>query len=403
MLRNARPHLRLLAVTATAIGALSAGAVVPAAGNATGVTVIPGGAPAGLVSGLLGPGVTASNATFTGFPYPSRITYGTFSGGASTVGIDSGVVLSTGQVKDLPGPNEDGWTSTSMMWAGDADLEAIAGTKTYDAAVLEFDFVPVSDTLTFRYVFGSEEYNEYVGSRYNDVFGLFVNGVNCAVVPGTQTPVAINTINSKAHAAYYVDNDIELTWPEPAPHNIEMDGFTTPLTCEAEVTPGVTNHVKLAITDVDDWRYDSWVLLESGSFTSRVPNNPPVCTSAIAGPGSLWPPNHKLVNVALTGVTDPDEGDTVTTTITGVTQDEPLNGLGDGDTAPDAVISADGGLRLRAERSGTGDGRVYVVAFTAKDSHGATCSGTVNVGAVPHDQRKGGAAVDSGQKYNSLG
>jgi len=130
------------------------------------------------------------------------------------------------------------------------------------------------------------------------------------------------------------------------------------------------------------------------------PNQPPNCAAATAGP-ALWPPNHKLVAVTISGVTDPDKGDTVTVKATAVTQDEPINGLGDGDTAPDATISATGAVSVRAERSGTGDGRVYVIAFTATDNHGATCTGTVAV-AVPHDQR-GAAAVDSGQTYNSLG
>ena len=102
----------------------------------------------------------------------------------------------------------------------------------------------------------------------------------------------------------------------------------------------------------------------------------PVCTEATAGPASIWPPNHKLVGVTLTGVTDPD-GDAVGITVTGVTQDEPVDGTGDGDAAPDAVISGDGSaVQVRAERSGTGDGRVYELAFTATDAHGATCSGT---------------------------
>jgi len=105
----------------------------------------------------------------------------------------------------------------------------------------------------------------------------------------------------------------------------------------------------------------------------------------VAGPGNLWPPNHKFRLITLTGATDPD-GDTVTITITGVTQDEVLDGLGDGDTAPDAkVASASNQVFGRAERSGLGDGRVYRIAFTGSDSNGGTCSGTAFVG-VPHDE-----------------
>ncbi len=127
-------------------------------------------------------------------------------------------------------------------------------------------------------------------------------------------------------------------------------------------------------------------------------NNPPDCSGASADPGLLWPPNHRMVPITIGGVTDPD-GDPVAITIDGVTQDEPTNGLGGGDTAPDAVISG-GDVSVRAERSGTGDGRVYVISFTADDGLGGTCQGSVTV-TVPHDQKPGHVAVDSGQAYDS--
>jgi hypothetical protein len=130
-------------------------------------------------------------------------------------------------------------------------------------------------------------------------------------------------------------------------------------------------------------------------------NSPPVCTGAAPSRGSLWPPNHKLRTITLSGASDPD-GDPVTISITGVTQDEPLNGKADGNTSPDAVLGPGGDrVRLRAERSGRGDGRVYRIAFTASDPSGASCSGSVTV-SVPHD-RRGAPAVDSGSTYDSLG
>jgi hypothetical protein len=132
-------------------------------------------------------------------------------------------------------------------------------------------------------------------------------------------------------------------------------------------------------------------------------NRPPDCSKLTANPASLWPPNHRFVTVTVNGASDPD-ADPVTTTITGVTQDEPINGLGDGDTAPDAAwpgpVHANQ-VKLRAERSGTGNGRVYRIAVTVSDGH-ATCTGTVTVG-VPHDQ-SGPPAVDSSPpSYNSFG
>ena len=130
-------------------------------------------------------------------------------------------------------------------------------------------------------------------------------------------------------------------------------------------------------------------------------NKPPVCTNATASPNVLWPPNHKYVTITVGGVTDPD-GDTVTVTILGVTQDEALLGGGSGDTSPDAAAGTQSNqVQLRAERDGTGDGRVYRIAFTASDGKGGTCTGTVKV-SVPHAQ-SGSAAVDSGGDVNSFG
>ena len=126
---------------------------------------------------------------------------------------------------------------------------------------------------------------------------------------------------------------------------------------------------------------------------TTVINHNPVCTGATTGLGLLWPPNHKLVTGRITGVTDPD-GDPVTIAITGITQDEPVNGVADGNTSPDAEVGAAGAFRVRAERSGQGDGRVYRIAFTASDAEGGECSAVLRVG-VPHDQGKGSTPVDS--------
>jgi hypothetical protein len=131
-------------------------------------------------------------------------------------------------------------------------------------------------------------------------------------------------------------------------------------------------------------------------------NRLPDCSKLAVDKASLWPPNHKFVTVTASGATDPD-ADPITTTITGVTQDEPVNGLGDGDTSPDAawVPGHPEQVKLRAERSGKGDGRVYKIAVTVSDGHD-TCSKKLLVG-VPHDQ-SGPAAVDSSPpSYNSFG
>jgi hypothetical protein len=133
-------------------------------------------------------------------------------------------------------------------------------------------------------------------------------------------------------------------------------------------------------------------------------NRPPDCSAAVACEAVLWPPNHKYHNVEICGVTDPD-GDPVTITVTSITQDEPVNTRGDGNTCPDAQI-VDGQGSVRAERTGTpgipGNGRVYAINFVASDGKvNGTCRGTVYV-CVPHDMSDP-TCVDDGQRYNSLG
>ncbi|MDP2389217.1 MAG: Ig-like domain-containing protein, partial [Acidobacteriota bacterium] len=133
-------------------------------------------------------------------------------------------------------------------------------------------------------------------------------------------------------------------------------------------------------------------------------NSPPVC-SATASAGDLWPPNHKPRYLLLTGITDPD-GDAITIRYTGILQDEPVDSVGQGNTPDfDGGIEDDGARAwIRAERTGNpnvpGDGRVYLISYTATDEAGASCSGTTNLG-VPHDQR-GTPAVLSPGRWNSL-
>ncbi len=129
-----------------------------------------------LAQALVGPGVTISNVTYTGAP----IAAGTFKGGSSIIGFDSGIILSNGAVPNVIGPN----CSSGITWVnntpGDAQLTAIIGQVTNDAAVLEFDFNPSSPTIRFQYVFASDEYQEFVFD-FNDVFAFFVNGTERCV------------------------------------------------------------------------------------------------------------------------------------------------------------------------------------------------------------------------------
>jgi uncharacterized repeat protein (TIGR01451 family) len=134
------------------------------------------------------------------------------------------------------------------------------------------------------------------------------------------------------------------------------------------------------------------------SVTTRV-NHPPVCSSlAINGP-DMWPPNHKMRSFTVSGGSDPD-GNPLAVTITSVFQDEPVNGTGDGDTSPDAVITSANTVDLRGERSGNLNGRVYYVGVTLSDGMGGSCSTTLTVG-VPHDQGPKGGPVGDGPLYDS--
>lgn len=134
-------------------------------------------------------------------------------------------------------------------------------------------------------------------------------------------------------------------------------------------------------------------------FPSNPRNPPPVCTAASADPSLIWPPNHLMVPITISGVTDPD-GDPVTITATSVFQNEPVlqPGSGSGHTTPDASLSP---LLVRAERDGTGSGRLYTITFNAADGKGGTCAGEVKV-CVPHDRGSGASCVDNGLLFNSL-
>jgi hypothetical protein len=131
--------------------------------------------------------------------------------------------------------------------------------------------------------------------------------------------------------------------------------------------------------------------------TLTVVNESPNCSGATVSPGELWPPNHSLVPIEISGIVDPD-GDPVTLTVTTVFQDEPIEGHGDGSTCADAIGTGTGLASLRAERSGQGDGRVYHVRFVADDGRGGQCNAEVTV-CVPHDQNA--ACVDQGPLFDS--
>ncbi len=213
-----------------------------------------------LVETLMGSGITFSNVVVNG----AAGSIGTFADGAASVGIDSGVLITTGQASDAIGPNTTTSTGVDNGFGGDADLSSLATGPVSNAASIQFDFTTETGDLFFNYVFASEEYNEWVGSAYNDVFGFFVDGVNIATLPGTDTPVAINNVNNGANSDFYVDN-------ESAALNVQYDGLTTVLTAAITGLSAGIHTIKLVIGDVGDSVWDSGVFLEAGSFN---PTNP---------------------------------------------------------------------------------------------------------------------------------
>lgn len=194
------------------------------------------------------------------------------------IGIDSGVVLTSGKAIFVEGANNTGSKGFITSFAGDTDLDALPGiSTTQDACVLEFDLVPISDTITFEYVFGSEEYLEFVASTFNDVFAFFISGPgiigtqNIALIPGTTTPVSINKVNNVLNSSYYNDNGTGTTLPYSGDdYYIQYDGFTDVFRAVSAVTPCETYHLKLAIGDVGDGSYDSGVFIKANSMNANL-------------------------------------------------------------------------------------------------------------------------------------
>lgn len=236
--------------------------------------------PAQLVNDvLIGGGVTATNVQFTGDP--GAIGY--FDAANANVGLNSGILLTTGTVQDTPngphGPNDESGAGIDNGEPGEPLLATAAGNPSFNAARLEFDFVPQSDTIRFNYVFASEEYLEFVNGGVNDAFGFFISGPNpaggtytdqnIALIPGTSTPITIDNVNDAVNSSYYVDNGDGATPPQNGSDTfVQYDGLTTVLEATAAVTCGQTYHIIIAISDIGDGVWDSGVFLEEGSFSA---------------------------------------------------------------------------------------------------------------------------------------
>lgn len=266
-----------------------------------------------------GQGVVIGNIKVHGNP----LSMGAFSSSNNAIEIQKGLILSTGAASSVAGLNNKSNQSYSFGDAEkDPDLQKYIKPNLYDVSMIEFDFVPLANKLQFRYQFGSEEYPEYVGSTYNDVFGFFVSDdsskTNIALIPGKNVPVSINTVNHLTNAQYFIDNNVFLNtnkreapvveeeprrsvfgsiWKgfksifggsrsddardnairnNPALYKktrtsvyryLQFDGITKKLTASTYVIPYQKYHMKIIIADVADNIFDSGVFMEDKSLT----------------------------------------------------------------------------------------------------------------------------------------
>jgi hypothetical protein len=256
-----------------------------------------------LVSQIVGPGITiVGTPTYTGVEEQS----GTFSAGnASGIGIDQGIVLTSGNGNEIDGPNNPSVETrsseligdsddidTDLEQTGDSDLDTLSGQETFDAAVLEFDFQfgdgSGGGDLFFNFVFASEEYVNFVDTEYNDVFGFFVDGANIGLVPGTTDPITINTVNDSNNTAFYRNNVNNTDGIPVLGLSNHFDGLTTLITAESLGLGDGPHSMKFAVADASDAFLDAGVFIEAGTFSSEPPPNgavPEPATILLIGSG----------------------------------------------------------------------------------------------------------------------
>lgn len=264
------------------------------AGTAMAGTIVTPDTNAGnLVNAIVDPAITVvGTPTFTGSSSPAQA--GTFTGGLADIGLNEGIVLMSGDVTTFVGPNTNGPesigsggtsddVSTDLGRPGDAALTALAGATTHDAAVLQFDFQfgdgSGGGDVFVKFVFASEEYLNWVGSSFNDVFGFFVDGVNIALIGSD--PITINKINPNVNSAYYINNVTNTQGFPVAGKDIKFDGLTTVVEVSAMGLGSGVHSMKFAVADTSDGILDAGVFIAAGGFA-------PSSTLSVPLPASVW-------------------------------------------------------------------------------------------------------------------
>jgi gliding motility-associated-like protein len=252
-------------------------------GKAQNITINEGYTPEYLVNDVLINSSCANvfNLSVSGGNFASgEKSYGYFDATGTTFPFQNGIILSTGKINNAPGPNsylsDDGG---SMGWNGDNDLNTALGlSNSYNATLLEFDFIPVGNKISFDYIFSSEQYLTNPSANqcnFTDGFAFLLKEAssttyqNLAIIPGTNIPVKVNTVRGSgticpsANETYFdAFNDVN--------HPTNFNGQTKVLTAKSDVTPGATYHIKLVIADEGNYRYDSAIFLGGGSFNFTV-------------------------------------------------------------------------------------------------------------------------------------
>jgi len=211
---------------------------------------------------IFGEGVTVVSASYSGDNRSSGIYTNGDAVAPEVTPSDSGVMLSTGRLTSFTNSrgaaNQSSNTSTNTSGVdNDSAFNELAGTRTYDASILDVDFIPTGEVMSLQFVFSSDEYPEYSGSIYNDVVGVWINGqkVELAIGNGSTT---VGNVNDTNNENLYVSNT-------NSAYNTEMDGFTVTMVLTIPVIPGEVNSIRIGIADVTDSSYDSTLLIAANS------------------------------------------------------------------------------------------------------------------------------------------